>query len=562
MPMWRIRTSIILFAFGAVIIIARLFYWQILSYQRLSREANKQHFVRFVLPSQRGSILTSDGYPLVMSKDASLVYASPKEIVDVNDFVRKVSAVLQVDEASVSAQLAIPQRVWIPIAHKVDGEVIDRLKALQLKGLGFESEPKRFYPEASMAAQLLGFVGSDQNGNDKGYFGIEGFYDRELHGKDGSMMLEKDVSGAPILSGNILRIEPENGRNLVLWLDRTIQSIVEKRLLLALEKYGAKSGTVTVMDPSTGGILAMASLPSYDPRSYWDFEGDLYKNPVVAATFEPGSTFKAVIMASGLHEKVITPQTKIHEDGPVQVSGYDIRTWNNKYAGLITMTDVLIHSSNVGMVSVMRSLGDDKFLRAIKAFGFGDNTNIDLEDEASATLRAQNQWKEIDLATASFGQGIAVTPIQMIRAVGALANNGMLTEPRIVKEIHSIKGDVSKIPIKNVRRVISEQAAVAITDMMVATVDKGEAKWAKPKGYRIAGKTGTAQIPIAGHYDDKKTIASFVGFAPADNPKFVMLVTLTEPTSSPWGSETAAPLFFSIAKDLFVYWGISANSSF
>ena len=220
------------------------------------------------------------------------------------------------------------------------------------------------------------------------------------------------------------------------------------------------------------------------------------------------------------------------------------------------MTKVLERSSNVGMVYVGRKLGKEKLIGFMKQFGLGAPTGIDLEEETSPELRPERAWSEIDLATASFGQGIAVTPIQMIRAVGALANNGALMEPHVVASIVDERGKAVDIKPKKVRQVISPSTARIITEMMVAAVDNGEAKWAKPKGYRIAGKTGTAQIPVAGHYDEDKTIASFVGFAPADNPRFVMLVTLREPSSSPWGSETAAPLFFTISRDLFTYWGI------
>lgn len=244
------------------------------------------------------------------------------------------------------------------------------------------------------------------------------------------------------------------------------------------------------------------------------------------------------------------------ESGPVQIGPYVIRTWNNEYNGKISMTEVLEHSSNVGMVFVAQQLGREKLLAAIRKFGFGKLTNIDLEDEASPELRPDKEWAVVDEYTASFGQGIAVTPIQMVRALAALANGGKMMEPHVVKEIKDAKGKVTTVQPKVVSQVISPETARIVTEMMVAAVDNGEAKWAKPKGYRVAGKTGTAQIPVAGHYDATKTIASFVGFAPADKPRFVMLVTLREPSSSPWGSETAAPLFFTIARDLFTYWGI------
>jgi stage V sporulation protein D (sporulation-specific penicillin-binding protein) len=557
--MRRIRATFILFIVIAVLLLLRLFYWQVLSSDRLSRDAFQQHYLRMALPATRGSILTSDGYPLVINRKASLVYASPKEIDNIGKFALDVAPVLGIDVASVSAWLSVPNRIWIPLKHKVEGTMLEQAKKLDLKGLGFEDEPVRAYPEASMAAQTLGFVAANENGDDTGYFGLEGYYDRELRGKNGSLLVEKDVHGAPILFGNISRIDPENGRDLVLWIDRTIQSIAENRLAEGIGKYGAKEGTVTIIEPKTGAILAMASLPSYDPRHREDYDPSLYKNPIVASGYEPGSTFKTVVMASGISYGVVKPTTTMNEDGPVTVSGYSIRTWNNQYNGVVTMTDVLKHSSNVGMVYVMRQLGRERMIKTIHAFGVGEKTGIDLEEEAVPDVRTDEQWKEIDLATSSFGQGIAVTPIMMARAAAALANGGVLMEPHIVKEIRGDDGRVTRIPAKRLGQAVSAAAAAQITQMMVTAVDEGEAKFAKPKGYSIAGKTGTAQVAVAGHYDDQKTIASFVGFAPADDPKFVMLVTLQEPTSSPWGSETAAPLFFAIAKDLFLYWGIASQ---
>jgi cell division protein FtsI/penicillin-binding protein 2 len=300
----------------------------------------------------------------------------------------------------------------------------------------------------------------------------------------------------------------------------------------------------------------MASYPSYDPLRYDAFDKTLYKNPIVAGSYEPGSTFKVLVMAAALNEHAVTATTTMNEDGPVTVGEYTIRTWNDQYLGVQTMTDVIQHSSNVGMVFVGRELGKDRLLQYIRQFGFGTTTGVDLEDEFSPELRPDNQWTDIDLATTTFGQGIAVTPLQMVRAVAALANGGVLMEPHVIKSITDARGKIIEIQPKPIKNIIGKEAADVIKEMMINAVDNGEAKWAKPKGYRIAGKTGTAQIPVAGHYDNTKTIASFVGFAPADDPIFTMLVTLREPTSSQWGSETAAPLFFNIAQDIFRYKGI------
>lgn len=554
--MWRIWAVfwITLTLFG--IIILRLFHWQILASERLRLAAASQYYLEFTIPAARGSILSSDGKPLVINETASLLYAEPKKITDISRFSRLLAEVLKLESKDIEEALRQPNRVWVPLAHKVKQEVSDAIKQLKLDGLGFEKESRRFYPESSMAAHLVGFVGSDENGRDKGYFGLEGYYDRDLRGKDGKLQLEKDVRGAPILVGDAIRIEPEDGRNLILWLDRTIQYSVERRLVEGIGKYGAKEGSVIVLDPRTGGILAAASYPNYDPAQFGKFASELYKNPIVASTYEPGSTFKVLVMSAALNEGLITPSTEVEETGPVPIGEYLIRTWNDQYHETLTMTKVLEYSSNVGMVAVGRKLGKDKLLSYIHQFGLGELTGVDLEEETSPDLRPDRDWGEIDLATASFGQGIALTPLQMVRAVAALANNGWLMEPHGVKTITDKRGKTVEIKPKKIRQVVSEATSHIIAEMMVAAVDNGEAKWAKPKGYRIAGKTGTAQIPVAGHYDEKKTIASFVGFAPADDPKFAMLVTLREPTSSPWGSETAAPLFFTIARDIFRYWGI------
>ncbi len=262
-------------------------------------------------------------------------------------------------------------------------------------------------------------------------------------------------------------------------------------------------------------------------------------------------------MASAINEDLVKPDTKCDIcSAPISIGGFTIRTWNNKYRENATLKDVIIHSDNTGMVFTAQKLGLDKFYEYIKNFGFGDLTKIDLQDESSPEIRDEKIWREIDLVTASFGQGIAVTPVQMVRAVSAIANGGFIMEPHIVKQIKD-QDKVFEVKPKIVRQVIKESSAKTVTEMMVAAVDEGESKWAKPKGFKVAGKTGTAQIPVAGHYDPNKTIASFVGFAPANDPKFVMLVRYDQPTSSIYGSETAAPTFFEIAKQLFTYFKIA-----
>jgi len=557
--MRRIWLVVTFFIIIFIIISVRLFYWQVLSSYHLQTEASSQYTLQMTLPARRGEIVTADGYPLVMNKTAYLVYAEPKNIQNPMLFSKAVADVLGVPEASIAAKLTDRLRMWMPIQHKTGEEKTQALKKLGLVGLGFQDEPARYYPEASLAAHLIGFVGSDQNGLDTGYFGLEGYYNRVLAGKPGSLEIEKDAAGAPILIGNSRRIEAEHGSTLHLHIDRTIQTIAETRLIEGIEKYGAKEGTVTIMDPATGGILAMASYPSYDPKNFIDYDKTVYKNPIVASSYEPGSTFKPLIVAAAIDKGLIKATSNFDESGPVQVGDYAIRTWNNQYHGVITINQVLEYSSNVGMVYIEKLIGKDALLSFIKGLGVGKPTNVDLEDEDVPEVRSDKDWMDIDLATASFGQGIALTPLQVVRAIASIANGGWLMEPHIVASIEQASGKKSEIKPKKIKQVMSSSTAGTLTEMMVDAVDNGEAKFAKPKGYRIAGKTGTAQIPVAGHYDTTKTIASFVGFAPADRPKFVMLVTLREPSSSQWGAETAAPLFFTIAKDIFLYLGIPSQ---
>lgn len=554
--MWRSTLVFSILIFWSLIIISKLFYWQVLSYNKLAAAADAQHFISLTIPAMRGDILASDSSVLVTNQPAYLVYAEPPKIKDKNNFITSISKILDIPTSSVSAQISNNKVFWAPLSRRVEEDVVEKIKQLGFEGIGFEKEGKRYYPEASMSAHLLGFVASDSLGGDKGYFGLEGFYDKELRGRDGFLRQEKDPYGAPIIIGEGERIEAENGRILKLSLDKVVQMLVEERLKKGIERFGAKGGQVIVMEPKTGAIIAMASYPSYDQATFSDYPKEIYKNPSVANSYEPGSTFKSVIMAAALNEGLVKPNTIVDEEGPVNISGYDIRTWDNKYHGKITTTQVLQYSSNVGMVAVANKLGREKMIEYLKKFGFGSVTNIDLEEETSPELREDSQWREIDLATASFGQGIAVTPIQMIRAVAVLANGGKLVEPHIVTEITDNSGKTIIIKPKVVREVIKESTSKVITEMLVSSVEAGEAHYKLPKGFRIAGKTGTAQIPVKGHYDAEKTIASFVGYAPSDEPRFVMLVTITEPTSSPWGSETAAPLFIEIARELLSYYKV------
>jgi stage V sporulation protein D (sporulation-specific penicillin-binding protein) len=364
-----------------------------------------------------------------------------------------------------------------------------------------------------------------------------------------------DALGRPILAKMNDTSGAVDGRTLNLHIDRRFQFTMEDELKKGIDSYGALSGMAIAMDPKTGGVLAMASFPNFDPRSYQDYSDNLYKNPLVTDTYEPGSTFKPLVMAAAIDAGLVKPDTKCPIcDKPVSIGGYEIRTWNNQYEANESMTDVIIHSDNTGMVFTSQKLGLDRMLSYFKKYGIGQATGLDVQGEVQASLR--DSWYPIDVATASFGQGLSVTPIELVDAFASIANKGVRMEPHIVASVETGDGEVIPIKPKEVARPISEGTAKVMTEMLVDAVEKGESKWTKLDGYRVAGKTGTAQIPIAGHYDATHTIPSFIGFAPADNPKFVMLVVLNRPTSSIYGAETAAPIFFKIAARMLMQYGI------
>lgn len=553
----RLYALFLLFVLSLISITIRLFYWQVVAADRLAGLAQMQRTMSETVQAKRGNIYSVDGSPLVINQRAFLVYAEPHNIKNLPTAASVLSRELGIDEATISAQLWDKEKRWIPLAHKVDESIAERIKAQNLEGIGFFDESKRFYPEGSMAAHLLGFVGNNAKGEDQGYFGLEGYYDEQLRGRNGFREAETDALGHLILLGNRREIPVEHGRDIYLTMDKTIQFIAESKLKEAIEKYQAKGGTVTVLDPKTGAILAMAAFPSYYPGDYSVYPEEYYKNPIVASSYEPGSTFKVLVLATALEGKAIPVNATFQEEGPVSIGGYSIKTWDQKYHGEISLSQILQYSSNVGMVYIQQQMDNTYLLDAVTKLGFGAATDVDLQEETSVDLRSRDQWREIDYATLSFGQGIAVTPIQMVRAVAALANGGKILRPYAVKQIITPEGKIIRTQQTVERELYSRETTVAISEMMVAAVEHGEAKYRRPKGYRIAGKTGTAQIPVEGHYDATKTIASFVGYGPVEDPKFIMLVTIHEPTTSSWGSETAAPLFFVIAKELLAYLRIS-----
>ncbi|MEK7533703.1 MAG: penicillin-binding protein 2 [Patescibacteria group bacterium] len=552
---WRYRLTFLILLLTFIAITGRLFYWQVVKAQELYVLAQSQYGRLIKVMPLRGEIKTSDGFPIAANKISYLVFANPREVKD-KKTAEKIAAILKVDIASISAKLAL-DRLWVSLKSTIDTQTKESIESLNLPGVGFEEKSTRFYPEASMSSQMLGFVGKNELGEDKGYFGLEGYYDRLLRGRESYIVGVQDALGRPILSKATDGVRKIDGSNLILSVDRPIQFLVEKKLKEGIETYGATSGVVGVMNPKTGEIIAMASFPTFVPSEYQNYPEDLYKNPFVSSIYEPGSTIKPIVMAGALDAHIIKPETKCPIcSGPVVIGDYELHTWNDKYYKDINMIDVIIHSDNTGMVYVAQKLGVDKMISYLNKFGIGSLTYIDSQGEIPASLKPKNAWYPVDLATTGFGQGISVTPIQLLTAFSAIANNGKVMQPHFVSQVESLDGEVAKIPPKVLGTPISEQTAKVMTEILVSAVNKGEAQWVRLKGYRIAGKTGTASIPVKGHYDPSKTITSFIGFAPAENPKFVMLVILDKPTVAIYGAETAAPIFFDIARDILSYYGI------
>ncbi len=553
--MKKLQLVFAVFSLSLFFVVIRLFYIQVIAAEKHGTNLYLQ--TQRIIPA-RGEIYDRTGEPLVLNQTRFQLFAEPKKMEkeSLSDDLSKLDEILKLGESTLEAKFDMNKQ-WVAIQSDLDEEIKKKIEDLKLVGIGFDEMGRRFYPESSLSAHLLGFVGKTDSGDDIGYFGIEGFYDRDLAGLPGIVKSERDVLGKPILLGTQDKLKGENGRTLTLTIDKNVTRIAKQKLMAGIERYGAKSGCITIANPMTGEILTISCLPDFDPDKYGEFSEEYFRNPVISDSFEPGSIFKPIVMGAALNEKAVKIDDKYNEAGPIQLGKYYIRTWDDKYLGQISMSEILQKSSNVGMVYVGSKLGDKKLLSYFKKFGLGEKTGIDLQGEVGGVLRPDKDWREIDYATATFGQGIAMTRIQILTAFSALINGGTLMQPHTVKKMTTADGKSEEIPPLPVRQVISAKTSRLIKQMLMETVKHGEAKWKVPKGYKIGGKTGTAQIPIEGHYDPSKTIASYIGFAPVDNPKFIALVTLTEPTSSPWGSETAAPLFFEVARELLVYYNIA-----
>jgi cell division protein FtsI/penicillin-binding protein 2 len=544
------RLNFMAFALVALclLLLNQLVRIQVLAHHELSEEGLALRTRQSDLEPMRGRVWDRKGHLLVGNLVQYDISAAPTLVSDPFRTAATLGVVLEMDAMELLNKLS-GDSLWVSIARGVSQEMGERVMGKGLVGITVEPVWRRTFPEGILAAHVLGFV----NAEGQGYYGVEGYYDGELRGQPGTRVYQRDPWNQLIPLGLADDEPPQPGVDLVLTLDRTVQALVEEELALGLAETGAESGVIIVMDPRSGAILALAAAPVYDPNCYWEVRDTrLYINPAVSGQYEPGSIFKVLTVAVALEDGLVSPETTFYDEGQIEVGGQVIRNATRQAYGQVTLTEALVHSLNVEMARVNMMLGPEKFYKGIRAFGIDHVTGVDLEGEVIGKLRAPGDWEwhESDLATNAFGQGLAVTPMQMVVAIGAIANDGILMQPYVVAEKRYYDGRVEQARPAPVGLAVSPETAHLLTEMMVQTVEQGVEK-AQVPGYRIAGKTGTAELPTPLGYDETKTIASFAGFAPADDPQVIVLVRLDKPTSSPWGTQTAAPVFARLARRLF-----------
>ncbi len=539
-------------------IIFRMFNLQVVQHSYWSALASDQHkFEQEILPG-RGEIFLSNstGEPVLAATNLtkSIVYAVPKDITNSGDTAIKLSAALGMPVAEILEKIS-GNGNYVAIKKQVDDETVKTVKEMKLVGIGIEPQTVRYYPEGNLASHVLGFLGF--RGTQRvGQYGIEGNFEQRLAGSNGVMGLESDQAGRWITIASRNFVPAQDGDNIFLTIDNAVQYKAQEVLKKAVEDNLAERGSVIVMNPKTGAIMAMANYPDFDPNEYSKVPDiSYYANNALSADYEPGSVFKPITMAAAINEGKVTPDSTYEDTGVVEMDDFKIRNSDGKSNGVQTMTQVLEKSLNTGMVYVEQQMGHKTFRDYVYDFGFGKKTGIELPNEVFGNLDNLEKKGNIFFATASYGQGLTVTPLQMVTAYTALANGGKLMKPYIIDKIVRDNGTEEKTEPEKVRQVIDSKTAAQVSSMLVNVVENGHGKRAAVPGYYIAGKTGTAQVAYKDRvgYDPTKNIGSFVGFGPVDNPRFLMLVRIDHPKNVTFAESTAAPAFGEIASFILNY---------
>ncbi|HET7874771.1 MAG TPA: penicillin-binding transpeptidase domain-containing protein [Methylomirabilota bacterium] len=528
----------------------RLGYLQVVKHDEYARLAESQHAKTIPLKPKRGPLLDRAGQPLAVSSKAESLFALTTRVDDPERLAERLAPVLDEPARDIARRLDSSRR-FVYLKRRLPPDLAQAVRALGEPALGFVDESLRLYPNRELGAHVLGWEGVDG----RGLGGIEQSWDSYLAGAEGRALVERDALGRDV-SGTPLVLKPAvPGQGVMLTIDTTLQYLAEKEIEAAWRRTRARAAMAVMIDPRTGEILALAIRPTFNPNSFQAASDDERRNRAVTDPFEPGSTFKVILAAAALEEGVARPGDRFYgENGAITVANTTIHDW--KKFGWLTFTEVLQNSSNVGSIKVGLSLGRERYYKYITGFGFGTPTGVGLAGESRGQLRPPSQWSGLSLATMSVGQEISVTALQMVLSVAAVANGGRLMQPQIVRAVLDAQGrEVRGFEPKVVRQVISPDTARTLTQMMAAVVRDGTGHNAAIPGHEVAGKTGTAQKmdPATRRYSRAPGVLSFVGFAPADDPRFALLVMLDEPKNERWGSEAAAPVWASIGREALRY---------
>ncbi len=534
-----------------VLLMGRLAWIQFVRGEELKEKAEEVRMRDVPVDARRGTILDRNGSELVTSVSVDSVYAIPKHIEDPRQAARDLSAILDMDEDNLYSKLT-KETSFEWIKRKIDFEVSKKVEDLKIQGIKTVEENKRFYLHESLASHVLGFAGIDN----QGLLGLEKSYDNELKGKPGRIVVEHDAMGREAPGALHEYQEPVPGHNLILTLDETIQYFAERELDNVVARYNPKLAVAVVMDPRTGEIMAMANRPTFNPNNWTEAPKEVWdRNPAIWYNYEPGSTFKIITASSALEVGAVRPEDSFFDPGYIKVADRNIRCWKAGGHGSQNFEEVVQNSCNPGFIEVGLNLGKERFYKYIKAYGFGKPTGVNLPGEAQGIIIPEKQATNLNIATMSIGQSIAVTPIQLITAVSSAVNGGKLMKPYLVKEITDSEGKtVKEFKPEVVRNIISEDTSNELRVLLEKVVSEGTGRNAFVEGYRVGGKTGTAQVVGNGGYVQGKYVASFAGFAPADDPQVAILVMIAEPQGGIYfGGLVAAPVFQAIAKDTLRY---------
>jgi cell division protein FtsI/penicillin-binding protein 2 len=537
------------------VLVWRLYTFQVRDSAHYQQLADDERRAEIPIVPQRGALLDTNGNPLAISVMYDSVYALGPLVGDPDATASALSPVLQQPASDIRALIDKTNQRPVVLKSSVPSSVSEQVQALNLSGVYLDKEPIRQYPEGSMAAQVLGWVGRDASG----LGGVELSWDTELAGTPGVIDTEKDTSGQEITLGRRLVTPPVEGVDLELTLDRYMQRAAQRLLDKAVIDNKASGGLILIMDPRTGDIIAAANNPTFDLTAdpiYNPDQAGNYKTKIVTDQYEPGSTMKLVTMSSAIDDGLVTPDTTLQDNGYVNVAGTIIHNWNGAANGTESMTQVLLNSANVGAAWVSAKMGPEDFYSHVQRYGFGQLTGIRLPGEVSGSVRTNtsDRWSTVDLATNAFGQGIAVTPVQLLTAISALGNDGMLMQPRIVRAMRDASGDHPIAPVQ-VRQVVSADTAHKVRGMMVAVHEQEALKPYRVWGYHLAAKTGTADTPTNVGYNVALTIGSVVSLVPADQPRFSILIRIDGPEKL-YGGVVAAPVLHDLAQELLDYYRI------